>query len=223
MLRLLDYFLVAFPGFLITFWAQLRILRAYSAGSKMRAASSRTGAESALAILSTDGLSAIPIEPATGELSNHYDAFRQVLRLSAGVYHGRSLAAVGVAAHEAGHAIQDAAAYPGLVIRNLIVPLACTGSQLFWLLILAGLLLGIDRLILAGIVLFFSMLILQLLNLPVELDATRRGRLALTATGMVQSEEEAIVADVLNAAAWNYVALTLTGGLDLCALARIRW
>ncbi len=211
MLRLFDYLLAAFPGFLITIWAQWRIVRAYAAGSKVPAASGRTGAEAARAVLIANGLSAIAIEPAAGELSNHYDPLRKVLRLSHRIHDGRSLAALGVAAHEAGHAIQDAAAYPGLVVRNLVVPLAGIGSQLFWLLMLAGLVLGMDRLILAGIVLFSTVLILQLLNLPVELDASRRGQLALRTTGIIEVEEEPFTVAVLNAAAWTYVALTLTG------------
>jgi len=222
MLWLFDYFLLAFPGFLITIWAQWRILRAYSAGSKVPAASGRTGAEAAWAILSASGPSAIAIEPAAGELSDHYDAFRKVLRLSHRIHDGRSLAALGVAAHEAGHAIQEAAAYPGLVVRNLVVPLASIGSQLFWLLILAGLLLGIDRLILAGLVLFYAVLIFQLLNLPIELDASRRARQALMTTGMIEGAEEPITVEVLNAAAWTYVASTLTGVVGLSAVARSR-
>ncbi len=222
MLRLFDYLLAAFPGFLITIWAQWRIVRAYAAGSKVPAASGQTGAEAARAVLIANGLSAIAIEPAAGELSNHYDPLRKVLRLSHRIHDGRSLAALGVAAHEAGHAIQDAAAYPGLVVRNWVVPLAGIGSQLFWLLMLAGLLLGMDRLILAAIVLFSSVLILQLLNLPVELDASRRGRLALRTTGIIEVEEEPFTVAVLNAAAWTYVALTLTGVAALFAVAHSR-
>jgi len=215
MYRLLDYFLLAFPGFLITIWAQLRIVLAYFAGSRKPAASARTGAEAARTILSANGLAAIAIEPAAGELSNHYDPSRKVLRLSRRIHDGRSLAALGLAAHEAGHAIQDAAGYPGLVIRNLVVPLAGIGSQLFWLLLLAGLLLGMNRLILAGVVLFSTVLVCQLLNVPVELDASRRGRLALLAAHLVERDEERIVAEVQNAAAWTHVAATTTGRLGM--------
>ncbi|MGO9470943.1 MAG: zinc metallopeptidase [Isosphaeraceae bacterium] len=222
MLRLLDYFLVAFPGFLITAWAQWRIVRAYAAGSKVPAASGRTGAEAARAVLNANGLSAIAIEPAAGELSNHYDPLRKVLRLSRRMHDGRSLTALGVASHEVGHAIQDAAAYPGLVVRNLVVPLAGIGSQLFWLLLLAGLVLGMDRLILAGLVLFSSVLILQLLNLPVELDASRRARQALLVEHLLESDEEQIVANVQTAAAWTYVAAAATGGPGLIFWSRDR-
>ena len=109
-------------------------------------------------------------------MSDHYDPRHKVLRLSHGVYAGRSLAAVGVAAHEAGHAIQDASRYPGLVVRNLIVPLASIGSTIFWLLIMAGLMLGMMRLVLLGIILFSLTVVFQLINLPVEFNASRRGR-----------------------------------------------
>lgn len=218
--RLFDYLVLALPGLVIAIWAQWRILRACSAGSRMSAASGCTGAEAASAILCATGLSAIAIEPAAGELCDHYDPARKVLRLSRRIYDGCSLEALGVAAHEAGHVIQDAAAYPGLFVRNLVVPLAGISSQLCWLLILAGFLLEMDRLILAGIVLFHWVLIGQLLNLPVELDASRRGRMALMTTGMIESDEQPIVGLVLNAAALTYVALTLTGVIRSSAAAR---
>jgi len=222
MARLFDYFLLAFPGLLITIWAQWRMVRAYSVGSRMPAASGRSGAESALAIFGAHGLSSIAIEQAAGELSDHYDPLRRVLRLSRRVHDGRSLAALGVAAHEAGHAIQQASRYRGLAVRNRIVPLATIGSQLSWLVLLAGLIIGIDRLILAGIVSFSSLLILQLLNLPFEFDASRRGRLALMTTGTIDGDEESIAAEALNAAALTYVALTLTGAVGLSGAAGIR-
>jgi uncharacterized protein len=222
MLRLLDYFLLAFPGVVIATWAQWRIARTYRIGLQTPAAADCTGPEAARAILSAEGLAAIAIEPAAGELSDHYDPSRKVLRLSHRIHDGRSLTALGVAAHEAGHAIQEAAAYPRLVIRNLVVPLASIGSQLSWLLILAGILLGIDRLILAGVILFSSLFFFQLLNVPVELDSSRRARLALVATGLVENAEEPVIVRVLNAAAWTYVALTLTGVVRLFAVARSR-
>ncbi len=209
--RLFDYLLLALPGLMIAIWAQWRVAGAYSAGSRMPAACGCTGAEAASAILCATGLSAIAIEPAADELCDHYDASCKTLRLSHRIHDGRSLVAVGVSAHEAGHAIQDASKYRWLVVRNAIVPLAGIGSQLFWLLILAGLLLGIDRFVLAGIGLFSSVLVFQLVNVPVELDATRRGRLALTTTGTVASAQELMVGNVMVAAAWTYVAWTLTG------------
>ena len=220
--RLFDYLLLALPGFAIATWAQWRLSRAYSAGSRVPTASGGTGALVASAILRANGLSAVAIETATGELSDYYDSSRKVLRLSHRVHDGCSLAARGVSAHEAGHALQDASKYPWLIVRNLVVPLVATGSQVFGLLILAGMLLDIDRLILAGIVLYSTLLFIQLVNLPIEFDASRRGRLALATMKMIESEDEPVVVEVLNAAAWRYVALTLTGVVEPIAAFRNR-
>ena len=156
------------------------------------------------------GAKGVAIEPVAGELSDHYDPRNKVLRLSQGVYGSRSLAAVGIAAHEAGHAIQDASHYPGLVVRNLIVPMASIGSTLFWVPFLAGLVLGMMKLVLIGIILFSVTVVFQLVNLPCEFNASRRGRALLESTGLIGPDEEQVVAKVLNAAAWTYVAATLT-------------
>jgi Zn-dependent membrane protease YugP len=211
----IDYCLFALPGILLSLWAQARISRAYFAGSRIPAASGLTGAEAAQMVMRAGGVMGVGVEPVAGELSDHYDPRHKMLRLSRQVYGGRSLAALGVAAHEAGHAIQDGSGYPGLIARNLIVPLASLGSQVFWILILAGALLGMMRLILLGIILFSLIVVFQLVNLPVEFDASRRGRDILLTTGLVNPEEDQSVAQVLNAAAWTYVAATLTGVLTM--------
>src|SRR5262249_420593 len=148
-------------------------------------------------------------------LSDHYDPLQKVLRLSDEVFAGRSIAALGVAVHESAHAIQDASSYPGLVMRNFIVPLATIGSTLFWLPVLAGLLFEISRLIMLGIVLFSLTVVLQLMNLPVEFNASRRGRDLLRSIGLLTDDEDHAIKKVLNAAAWTYVAATLTGLLTL--------
>jgi Zn-dependent membrane protease YugP len=122
---------------------------------------------------------------------------------------------MGIAAHEAGHAIQDASHYPGLIVRNAIVPIAGLGSTVFWILILAGMFLGMFRLIIAGIILFSATVVFQLINLPVEFDASRRARQMLLSTGMVAPDEDEVVGRVLNAAAWTYVAATLTSVMTL--------
>ncbi|MFI5458285.1 MAG: zinc metallopeptidase [Isosphaerales bacterium] len=211
----IDYVLFALPGILLSLWAQARISSAYSAGSRIPAASGRTGALAAAIVMEAGGVSGVRIEQVTGELSDHYDPRHKVLRLSGGVYAGRSLAAMGVAAHEAGHAIQDASGYPGLVVRNLVVPLASIGSMFFWLPIMAGLLLEMGGLILVGIILFSLTVVFQLINLPVEFNASRRGRELLQSTCLVSADEDQVVAKVLNAAAWTYVAATLTSLLTL--------
>ena len=155
------------------------------------------------------------IEPVAGQLTDHYDPGHKVLRLSEGVYAGRSVAALGIAAHEAGHAIQDASHYPGLIVRNAIVPVAGLGSTVFWILILAGMFLGMFRLIIAGIILFSATVVFQLINLPVEFDASRRARQMLLSTGLVAPDEDEVVGRVLTAAAWTYVAATLTSVMTL--------
>jgi len=210
-----EYYLFAVPGILLSTWAQARISHAYAVGSRIPAASGLTGAQAAAMVMKAGGVSGVRIEQVAGELSDHYDPRHKVLRLSDDVYAGRSLAAVGVAAHESGHAIQDASGYPGLVVRNLVVPLASVGSMFFWLPILAGLLLDIGLLIVLGIILFSMTVIFQLINLPVEFNASRRGRELLQSTRLVSADEDQAVAKVLNAAAWTYVAATLTSLLTL--------
>jgi uncharacterized protein len=215
MFTVLDYFLYALPGLLVTMWAQTRIWQAYSEGSRIPASSGLTGAEAAVTVMRAGGVGQVGIEPVQGELSDHYDPAHKVLRLSPKVYAGRSLAAVGIAAHEAGHAIQDATRYPGLVVRNWIVPLASIGSTVCWLPVMAGLLIGMTKLVYLGIILFSLTVVFQIINLPVEFNASRRAREMLRSTGVVTPEEDQVVARVLNAAAWTYVAGALTGVLTL--------
>ena len=208
-------YLFALPGILLALWAQARVSSAYAEGAGIPATSGLSGAEAAAYVMQAGGVSGVGIEPVAGQLTDHYDPGSKVLRLSGGVYGGRSLSALGIAAHEAGHAIQDATGYPGLVVRNLIVPLAGIGSNAFWILIILGALLHMTGLILLGIVLFSITVAFQLVNLPVEFDASRRAREALLTTGMVSVEEDRTVGKVLNAAAWTYVAATLTSVLIL--------
>jgi uncharacterized protein len=210
-----DYLLYALPGLLVTMWAQSRIWQAYAEGSRIPASSGLSGAEAAVAVMKAGGVGHVAIEPVRGELSDHYDPSHKVLRLSPKVYSGRSLSAVGIAAHEAGHAIQDATHYPGLVIRNLIVPLASIGSTVCWLPVVAGLMIGMTKLVFLGIILFSLTVVFQIINLPVEFNASRRGREMLRSTGVISSEEDQVVGKVLNAAAWTYVAGALTGVLTL--------
>ena len=206
----INYVLIAIPEIALSIWAQTRISHAYAVGTRIPAASGLNGAEAAAVVMREGGVSGVTIERAAGELSDHYDPRGKVLRLSAEVYAGRSLAALGVAAHEAGHAIQHASGYPGLVVRNLIVPLASIGSTLFWVLILGGLVLDTPALIAAALILFSLTVLLQLVNLPVEFNASRRGRELLQALRLTSAAEDHAIAKVLNAAPWTYVGATLT-------------
>ncbi len=209
------YLLLMVPGMLIGGWAQTRIATAYREGSRYRSSSGATDATAAATIMRAAGVGNVPIEPVAGQLTDHYDPSRKILRLSAPNYQDNSLAAVGVAAHEAGHAIQDASHYPLLVIRNFIVPLAGIGSNISFTALLAGVFLHSMLLVWAGILLFSTVVVFQLVNLPVEFDASRRAREQLQITGLITPEEDQVVGKVLGAAAMTYVAATLTSILQL--------
>jgi Zn-dependent membrane protease YugP len=209
------YLLFLAPGVLLALWAQWRVSSAYHRAQRVPAASGASGAETAAHILHAAGVRTVDIEPVPGQLTDHYSPGEKVLRLSPDVYGGRSLAALGIAAHEAGHALQDAKRYPLLALRNGLVPLANLGGSVGWLMIAAGLVLAMSGLVWAGIAVFSATVLFQLVNLPVEFDASRRARAELLATGLIARGEEREVARVLNAAALTYVAATLTSILTL--------
>ncbi|MFO0952764.1 MAG: zinc metallopeptidase [Isosphaeraceae bacterium] len=209
------YLLFILPGLGLAMWAQARVKSAYFEGSRIAASSGLTGAQAANEVMRAAGVHGVRIEPIAGELTDHYDPRDKVLRLSPDVYSGRSLAALGVAAHEAGHAIQDARGYSGLVVRNFMVPIASIGSSVFWILLVAGFLLHLFQLVVAAIILFSTTVLFQVVNLPVEFDASRRARESLLAVGLVSPREDETVGHVLQAAALTYVAATLTSVLTL--------
>jgi Zn-dependent membrane protease YugP len=215
------YFVFLAPGILLAAWASWRVRRAYTQAGEIPPESGFTGAETAEAILDRHGLRDVRVEPVEGFLSDHYDPAEKVLRLSPEVYGGRSLAALGIAAHEAGHALQDATGYPLLRLRNGIVPLAAVGGNLSWVLILVGFLLAAGGyafgtgLIWAGIAAFSLTVLFQLVNLPVEFDASRRAKNVLASLRLVSAREAPAVRRVLSAAALTYVAATLTSALTL--------
>jgi Zn-dependent membrane protease YugP len=148
-------------------------------------------------------------------MSDHFDPRHRVLRLSHDVYHGQSLAALGIAAHEAGHAIQQAHAYAPLALRNALVPTAAFGSNAAYIIMLIGFFMHLTPFIYFGVALFAAILLFQLVNLPVEFNASSRARQALLTNGIVTQVEDATVASVLNAAAMTYVAATVTAALQL--------
>ncbi len=209
------YLLFLAPAMLLALWAQLRVQGAYQEASRIPVRSGLSGAEAADAVLRDAGVPGVRIEPVEGFLSDHYVPGQHVLRLSPPVYAGRSLAAVGIAAHESGHAIQDARRYPLLVVRNVLVPVANFGSSVSWVLILIGFALASMTWIKIGILAFSAVVLFQLVNLPVEFDASRRARLALVDAGIIDREEAGVVKGVLDAAALTYVAATLTAILTL--------
>ena len=209
------YFLYIAPAFLLGLWAQMRIQISYAQAQQRPAPLS--GAAAARHILDSAGLQNVTIEQIPGRLSDHYDSRAKVLRLSEEVYQSRTLAAVGIAAHESGHAIQDARAYAPLALRNAIVPTASIGSSMGILLVFIGLIFS-KYLVLAGIGLFSCFVIFQLINLPVEFNASSRVKAQLVQLGIINDEELVYVKKVLSAAALTYVAATLQAIMTLLYL-----
>jgi Zn-dependent membrane protease YugP len=166
-------------------------------------------------VLDGAGLHHVGIEMVPGHLSDHYDPRDKILRLSPEVFQSRSLAAVGIAAHEAGHALQDAHGYAPLVIRNAAVPAASFGSGISWLLLVLGVIFTNPYLLWAGIAAFGAVVFFQLVNLPVEFNASSRAKAELVGLGIVRHQEMGAVNSVLNAAALTYVAATLQSVLTL--------
>ena len=201
------YLLFVAPAFLLALWAQMRVKSTYAAANQVAAPLS--GAAAARHILDSAGLQNVPIEQIPGELSDHYDPRHKVLRLSTDVYQKRSLAAVGIAAHEAGHAIQDARHYAPLVIRNAAVPAAGIGSKMGMILAMVGLIFQFQPILWAGIGLFGAVVFFQVVNLPVEFNASSRAKVQLAELGIVSQDQMVYIRKVLSAAAMTYVAATL--------------
>lgn len=209
------YLLMILPALILSIWAQAKVKRAFHKYSEVRSSSGMTGAQVAQAILDANGVHGVPIEVSHGMLSDHYDPAHKVLRLSEDVFHGRSIAAAGIAAHECGHALQHKAAYTPLVLRQTIAPMAMWGSNLSWILMLAGFFLQAVSLIWGGIALFSVAVLFTLITLPVEFDASRRAKLVLPQLGLVSPSDREGVSAVLNAAAMTYVAAAATALLQL--------
>lgn len=193
--------------------AQMMVSSAYARGREI--AAKMSGFAAARRILDSAGLTSVAIEQIPGHLSDHYDPQDKVLRLSPDVYHGRSLAAVGIAAHEAGHAIQDAVGYLPLIVRNFAVPAANFGSNAGMILMLLGVVMSWQPLLLVGIVVFSAVVFFQVVNLPVEFNASSRAKYLLEEQGIVSGQDMGPVRSVLNAAALTYVAGTLQAVLTL--------
>lgn len=204
------WLLFALPGLLLGLWAQARVKGAFNQFSRVRTARSVTGAEVARTLLDSQGLTDVRVEETRGFLSDHYDPRSKVLRLSSEVYGTPSVAAAGIAAHEMGHALQDAGGYAPLQLRSAIVPAAQFGSGLAPLLFFVGLLLNLTTLAWVGVILFAGAVVFTLVTLPVEFDASRRAKRLLAGNGILFGSEMAGVNKVLDAAALTYVAAAVS-------------
>ena len=207
------YLVFLVPALLLALWAQARVKSTFRSGQKVPARLS--GAAAARRILDQAGLNFVEIEETRGTLTDHYDPRGKVLRLSSPVFGGRNAAAVGIAAHESGHAIQDATSYAPLVIRNAAVPLANFGGKISGFLLIIGLMLVFagtkfgTPVFFVGVLGYLAVLFFQVINLPVEFDASNRAKELVEQLGMVDAQGAVAVRKVLNAAAWTYVAATL--------------
>jgi Zn-dependent membrane protease YugP len=217
-------YLILIPALIFTLYAQFKVKSTFGRYSEVRAASGLTGAEVARRLLDRNQLRDVPVELTSGTLSDHYDPRARVLRLSSGVYHGTSLASLGVAAHETGHAVQHAHAYFPLALRNGIFPIANLGSHLGYILFFLGFIFGGSKtLIDLGILLFSCSVLFTLITLPVEFNASSRGMEMLTESGYLRRGEEAGGArQVLNAAALTYLAAAAMAVLQLVRMFLLR-
>lgn len=209
--------IIVIPGLILAMYAQSKVKTTFDRYSRVAASSGMSGARVARAMLDRMGLSHVNVEMTQGHLSDHYDPRKKVLRLSPPVYQGTSLASLGVAAHEAGHAVQHSVGYFPLNLRNSLVPVANFGSTLAFPLFLIGLFMS-PSLVTIGLYLFSAVVIFQVVTLPVEFNASRRAMLALEQGGYISGQEAKGTKAVLDAAALTYVAAALVGLLNLLRL-----
>ncbi|MFZ7132047.1 MAG: zinc metallopeptidase [Eubacteriales bacterium] len=213
---------ILIPGLILAAYAQSKVSSAYN--KYLRVANTRgiTGADTAREILNKNDLYDIKIELAKGKLSDHYDPRKKILRLSHDVYHGKSVAALAIAAHEVGHAIQHHKQYTPLVLRNSIAPVVSLASNAAWFLFFIGFLFQGTGFMNLGIIFFTSAVIFHIVTLPVEFNASHRAIEQLNATGLIQLNEGTGVKKVLDAAALTYVAATIVAFLQLMRMIILR-
>lgn len=206
---------VLLPTLVISGIASLMVKMAFSRYSKVGSANGYTGAEAARILLDRAGIHDVQIVPTRGYLSDHYNPLTKTLALSEGVYSSRSVAAIGVATHEAGHAIQHATRYAPLALRSALVPTASIGSGVGYTMMALGLVMHVMPILALGVILFSTVLLFQLVTLPVEFDASSRAKRLVVESGIIYPEERQGMDAVLNAAALTYVAAAVTTVLTL--------
>ncbi len=205
-----GFLIIAMLLFVLSLFAQQRVKSTFNKYSKVPTSTGMTGAQAAARILDRNGLTNVEVERVQGNLTDHYDPRSKTLRLSEGVYDSTSVAAVGIAAHEAGHALQDQSHYRALVLRSAMVPTVQFGSKLGPILFIIGILIGLTPLAWLGVILFAAVAVFSLVTLPVEFNASARAKQLLVAEGILVPQEMGGVNKVLNAAAWTYVAAALS-------------
>ena len=214
-----DYtMLILIPGLLLGLWAQARVQSAYAKYSRVRTQRGLPAEEVVGQLLRQESADHVVISRTSGQLTDYFDPRTDTLRLSDGVYGSASVAALGIAAHEAGHALQKQQGYPFLSLRSLMVPAVNIGSTLAWPIFVLGLIFSWDPLVNAGIVLFGLVVLFSLVTLPVEFDASRRAMAMLAGSGYLTQDEQKGVKAVLSAAALTYVAAALQAVLQLLRL-----
>ncbi len=212
------YLVLVLPAILISLIAQFMVQNTFKKYASVMSQRGKTAAEIARRILDDNGLHQVKIEQISGHLSDHYDPRTNIIRLSDSVYSSSSVASIGVAAHEAGHAVQHATGYLPIRLRNMVLPVANLGSRLAMPAILLGLIMGLEPLISAGIILFSALVLFQLVTLPVEFNASRRALRTLENTHALDETERKGAKKVLSAAAMTYVAAALVSAMQLLRL-----
>ncbi len=204
------YFLFLAPALLLSFWASMKVKSNFKRYSRVATSRGFTGAEAAAEILRREGINDVKIVSTRGMLSDHYNPVSKTLALSESVYASRSVAAVGVAAHEVGHAIQHARGYAPLWLRSVLVPTAGIGSSVGYIMMFLGLIIASQGLVILGALLFSMVFLFQLVTLPVEFNASSRAKAILVDQGIINQNEKKGVDKVLNAAAMTYVAAAVS-------------
>lgn len=215
-------FILVLPALLLALYAQVKVKSTFARYLQERSYVGLTGAQVARQILNANGLHNVSVERVGGELTDHYDPRSETVRLSPQVYDGTSVAAVGVAAHEVGHAVQHARGYVPLGLRTSLFPVAAVGSQMAFPLFMLGFLFSMDVLMLVGIWFFIAALAFQLITLPVEFNASRRALAALQSAGYLTQAEVPKAKAVLSAAALTYVAAVAVAASQLIRLLFLR-
>ena len=212
------FLILIVPTIILGIWAQMHVTSIYKKWSQVASRGRITGAEAASAVMRKAGINDVEIVEVKGHLTDHYDPVNKRLALSSANYRGTSLAALGVSAHEAGHAIQHKVGYKALKLRMSLIPITNIASQMLPFVMIGGFFFGILGLIKLGVIVYLVLTVFQLVTLPVEFDASRRAKLELAGLGIIEADERKGVTQTLNAAGWTYVAAFISSLANLLYL-----